>query len=159
MKICHIFTLTADIENPFYGSEEIHQAIFFQKFYENPTLSGEIWFNFWVCWLLALKLNQLPPVRSDFHETWGCYLHLIELLTFCSCIQIHSFSLAKSGIYLMLSVITFKGSKAGGKVTEMEWENARPKGDQVRRTSPETSFWHEHQCHLSMSELLSFKGF
>ena len=41
MKICHIFTWTEDIENPFNGFEDIHKLTILAKFHENLTLPGE----------------------------------------------------------------------------------------------------------------------
>ena len=39
VKICDIFTLTADTANPFYGFEDMHQEI--AKFHENPQVPEE----------------------------------------------------------------------------------------------------------------------
>ena len=42
MKICHIFTLTVDIQKALYALEDIHQQILLAKFRENLTLLGEL---------------------------------------------------------------------------------------------------------------------
>ena len=83
-KICGIFILTIDIENPLHRFEDIHQQIFLAKFHENPTLPGKeaeagggregregggVDSTFQSANLLAVELNQHPSVTLDFHET------------------------------------------------------------------------------------------
>ena len=68
MKICHIFIFTEDIENTFIQFEDIHLYIFLAKVHERQTLPGEF-IQFLTAESLPLYLNQLSPVRSDFHET------------------------------------------------------------------------------------------
>ena len=68
MKMCHIFTLTVDIKNPSFGFEDIHQQIFLAEFHENPTLPDRA-VSISESDSLPEKLNQLPPIRSDFHES------------------------------------------------------------------------------------------
>ena len=40
-KMCHILNLTADIENPFHGFEDIHLKIFLVKFDKIQRYRGE----------------------------------------------------------------------------------------------------------------------
>ena len=67
--MCHVFNLTVDIENPFYRLEDVHQTIFLAKFQRNQTSAGRVDSIFWSADSLPLKLNKLPPVTSNFHET------------------------------------------------------------------------------------------
>ena len=74
MTICHIFTLTEHIKNPFCEFEDIYQKIFLAKFHENPTFQrgggGEIDSISKSADPLSLKSNHLPSVTLDFHETF-----------------------------------------------------------------------------------------
>ena len=62
-----------DSRYPFYGFKNTHQQIFLVKFHENSALAGR--YRQRVDSIsesadsVPLKLNQLLPVRSDFHET------------------------------------------------------------------------------------------
>ena len=42
MKICPIFTLTGDVDNAFYGFEDIQQQTFLAKFHETLMLPGVV---------------------------------------------------------------------------------------------------------------------
>ena len=69
MNICHIFTLTVDVENPYGEFEDVHQQIFFAKSHENPTLPGRVDLN---CLSLLTSCVQTlinSPDRVSFHET------------------------------------------------------------------------------------------
>ena len=49
--------------------EDVYQQIFLTTFHENSTLPGEVDSIFKSADSLPQKLNQHPPIRSDFHET------------------------------------------------------------------------------------------
>ena len=68
MKICHIFTLTGDIEKRISLRLKLFTADLLAKFHENSTLPGGIDSMFESADSLPRKLNQLRPIRSDFHE-------------------------------------------------------------------------------------------
>ena len=56
-----------NIEKTRHALEDIYQQIYLAKFHENSTLPGRV--DSKSADSLSLKLNQLFPVRSDFHKT------------------------------------------------------------------------------------------
>ena len=54
-----------------YALQDIYRRIFLEKFHEDSTLPGGVDLIFESAGSMPLKLNQLPPVGSDFHETLG----------------------------------------------------------------------------------------
>ena len=64
MKVCHIFTFTIDIKNPFCELENIDQRIFLPKSHETPHLSGGL-----DSLLGAGSQKQHLTTTSDCHET------------------------------------------------------------------------------------------
>ena len=83
MEICHIFTLTVDIKNPWCEFEDIYHQIFPLKFMKIQHYSWKVDLISNSAYSLPLKLNLLPLVTSDFHE-------ILEGIPASECLQIHT---------------------------------------------------------------------